>query len=87
MLLFLPRASQLKNFLFVNLGNQLVTQRYQVSWPSVLRFYDHILFSATQFCMKMMFVLTLALFVGLASSRPSDKAIGKDQNNQQNLSQ
>ena len=43
MLLFLPRASPLKNFLFalfVNLGNQLVTQRYQVSWSfssSILR--------------------------------------------------
>lgn len=43
-----------------------------------LQFYHHVPSNAFVFCMKMLLVLTIALFVGLATSRPSDNAIGKN---------
>lgn len=85
-----PSVSPPKNFLLLlTLSIRTSYKDIRYLGNSVLRFYDHVLsiVALHRFCMKMLLVLTLALFVGLASSRPSDKAIGKDQKNQQNFTQ
>lgn len=85
-IIFVPKFSTVEFPVIVN----LVNQHMKISHILAIQiFYQLCSFSVQQsrfirlvcFYMTMLLVLTIALFVGLASSRPSSNAIGKEQKN------